>query len=659
MSGPLISLGILVVGAILSALCGRRSLAAARVALLSVSLAAAAGTPTALRVLVTGRGVSWRAPWSLPWGSLSVALDPLSAFFIAFILLLAVPFAFYGRGYLARHRGSSWHSLSWSLFQILVASMVLVVSAADGLLLLMAWEAMSVASLFLVIHDHEEEGVLKDGLVYAVAAHLGVAALLGLFALWGSWAGSLRFADLSAVPLGRGASWTLFLLAVAGFGSKAGLAPFHVWLPKAHPAAPSHVSALMSGVMIKMGIYGILRILLLLGGWRPGWGYLLLAMGGSSALMGVLYALGQHDLKRLLAYHSVENVGIITIGIGAGVLARTAGMEIASLLAFMGALLHVLNHGLFKGLLFCGGGAAAQASGTREMDALGGLLKRMPWTGTGFLIGSMAICALPPLNGFASEFLIYSGLLSGALSGRAAPSLVLFFSVPVLALAGGLALACFAKAFGVAFLGEPRSAPARDAREANPWMIAPMMALALACIVIGLLAPLMVSLIAEPASALAGVAAAAGGGGAAAVLTKVALAGWALLLLAAILSALRWLLLRGRTISKAPTWGCGFSAPTARMQYTASSFAEPLLGPLRGVLRPRVHLVEPRGLFPEGGSFSSHLEDWADKILYEPLFGGAANLAGRVRPLQQGRLQLYLLYTLLALIALLLWQVLA
>jgi len=652
--GSLASLALLGAGAFFSSLCGRRSRWAARVALLSVVLSAVAAIPEALSVLLSGQARRWEAPWALPWGSLAWSLDPLSAFFVAFLLLLAVPFAAYGRGYLEDHGDLGWQSLSWSFFQLLLASMVLVVLASDGLLLLLAWEFMSLSSLLLVLYEHEKDGVPQDGLMYGVAAHLGVAALLALFALWGSQAGSLRFEALASTSLGPGTASAVFLLAVAGFGSKAGLVPFHVWLPRAHPAAPSHVSALMSGVMIKMGIYGLLRMLLLLGSWHRQWGYLLLALGGASALLGVVYALGQHDLKRLLAYHSVENVGIITLGIGAGVVCRTEGMAEASLLAFLGALFHVLNHGLFKGLLFCGAGAAAKAAGTRDLDAMGGLLARMPWTGSAFLVGSMAICALPPFNGFASEFLIYAGLLMGGLGKPSVASRPLFFSVPVLALAGGLALACFAKAFGVAFLGEPRAKGAREAREVNRWMTAAMVLLASACLTVGLLAPFLLAFLKEPAFLLVGGKSSAGAAGA---LLPVSLAGGALLVLVGILWALRRLLLRKRTLAPAPTWGCGFSAPTARMQYTASSFAEPLLEPLRPLLRPRIHAQEPKGLFPEKGEFSSHLEDGADRILYGPFFEGAARLAAKVRPLQHGRLQHYLLYTLLALLLLLLWGV--
>ena len=652
---------ILGAGALAALACGRRSSAAGAVAVASSVFAAVFGLPPALAAALSETSWSWSAPWPLPGASLSLGLDPLSAYFVAVILVLAVPAAAYGKGYLAHREPSAWGSAGWAFFLALVASMVLVVLARDGILFLLAWEAMAMASFFLVVFDHGKPEVRRDGVIYLAWTHLGAAALVALFGIWGARSGSLAFDALAGTPLPSGASWAVLLLALVGFGSKAGLVPFHVWLPRAHPAAPSHVSALMSGVMIKMGIYGLMRTILLAGTPPAAWGYALLGLGILSALGGVIYALAQHDLKRLLAYHSVENVGIIAMGLGAGLVARAWGMGEAATLATAGALLHVLNHGLFKGLLFYSAGAATQAAGTRDIESMGGLLRRMPVTGASFLAGSAAICALPPLNGFVSEGLIYLGLLKCGLQGPHPYALALFATIPALALVGGLALACFAKASGVVFLGEPRSKGAASCREVSAWMTGPMVVVALACAAVGLGAPWLFRIVEPAARVLAGVppSEASGAMVGSGFLLFVMAGSWALLALCGALLTLRGALLRGRRVEEGPTWGCGFSAPTARMQYTASSFADPLLSPFARLMAPSVRKLRPKGLFPKASAFRSHYEDPAERGLFDRAVRGIQFLAGTLRPLQHGRLQIYLLYILVTLVALLVWMVLS
>ena len=379
--------------------------------------------------------------------------------------------------------------------------MLLVVVARNGVLFLMSWELMSLASFFLVTLEDEKESVRRAGWIYLVAMHLGTAFLLALFLLLGKNAGSLDFERLSTAAAPSG---VFFLLAVIGFGTKAGFIPMHVWLPEAHPAAPSHVSAVMSGVMIKTGIYGLLRMLTLLGPPPAWWGWTLVAIGVVSGILGVLYALSQHDLKRLLAYHSVENIGIIALGLGVGVLGISYQNPTMAALGLTGGLLHVVNHAVFKSLLFLGAGSVLHATGTGELDRLGGLLKRMPVTGATFLIGAAAISGLPPLNGFVSEFLIYLGAIAGLGSqAHIAPAWPLMSVLVVggLALIGGLAAACFTKAFGIVFLGEPRSGEAAHAHEAGAAMRWPMVVLAGLCVLIGLAAPLW-PLVLQPAVAV-------------------------------------------------------------------------------------------------------------------------------------------------------------
>jgi hydrogenase-4 component B len=464
-----------------------------------------------------------------------------------------------------------------------------------------------------------------------------------------------------------GLATACFWLALAGFGTKAGFWPVHIWLPDAHPAAPSPVSALMSGVMIKMGIYGLLRVLLFLGPPPAWWGGVLIAIGVVSGLAGVLHALAQHDLKRLLAYHSVENIGIIALGIGVGLLGQSYHDPSVTFLGYAGALLHVLNHGLFKGLLFQAAGSVLHGTGTRDIDSLGGLSRRMPATAGAFLLGSVAISGLPPLNGFVSEWLIYVGAFRASAGGfaglrgsAAVPGLSHAWAVaalaviPALALIGGLAAACFVKAFGVVFLGEPRTEAAAMAHESGPMMRTPMVLGSLLCVAIGIWPAAAIRLVASAAAALGrlpSVPVAATGPMAA--ITRVAVV---LLALAALLALLRQALLRGRSVARAATWGCGYAAPTPRMQYTAASFAEPVLEPFGGAIPRRVHQVSPAGYFPEKAHYEEHPGDMAGERFLVPATRRAVEALSRLRVIQQGRLQLYLVYIAVTLVALLVWQ---
>jgi hydrogenase-4 component B len=437
----------------------------------------------------------------------------------------------------------------------------------------------------------------------------------------------------------------------------------HVWLPEAHPAAPSHVSAMMSGVMIKTGIYGLLRVLTMLGEPPTWWGWTLVGIGVVSGVMGVLYALSQHDLKRLLAYHSVENIGIIALGLGVGLLGITYESPAMAALGFTGALLHVINHAVFKSLLFLDAGAVLHAASTGEMDRLGGLLKRMPVTGTTFLIGAAAISGLPPLNGFVSELLIYLGAMAG-LDGQshaaAAWPLIGVLVVGGLALIGGLAAACFSKAFGIVFLGEPRSDEAARAHEVGAAMRWPMVVLAGLCVVIGLAAPLW-PLVLQPAMAILvpdnlREAAASGAKQAAGSLLAMVVGSYVLLGLIVLIASLRRKLLAGRRVEQTVTWGCGYAAPTPRMQYTASSFARPLTLWFRQFLQPTDELHQPRGLFPKNASLHTHTPDLFRRFVYEPLFAGIAWLASKLRWLQEGHIQIYVLYIALTILILLIWK---
>ncbi len=644
------ALGVLLISGVASALAGRWSeRSSVAVGMAGAGLACLVGLAAALAGLTARATGTVMLPWNMPYGAFSLGLDPLSAFFLIPLFLLSGLAAVYALGYFAPWKGRN-PGRFWFFYNLLVASMALVVLARNGVLFLVAWEVMSLASFFLVVFDDRDAATRDAGWVYLVATHMGTAFLIALFILLGRAGGSQEF---SAYAVPAGSAGMLFLLALAGFGTKAGLFPLHVWLPEAHPAAPSPVSAVMSGVMIKTGIYGMVRMLAVLGA-VPGWcAWLVLGIGAVSGVLGVLFALAQHDLKRLLAYHSVENIGIITLGLGLGLLGVHYGIPAVAALGFAGGLLHVLNHALFKGLLFLGAGAVAHATGTRDIEQLGGLLKRMPWTGAAFLAGSVAICGLPPFNGFASEFLIYVGAFRTLLAsgGLALGGLV---AVVALALIGGLAAACFTKAFGIVFQGEPRSPAAAAAHEAPRSLVAPMLVLAALCLAIGLGAGAVMRALEPAVAQLAGPVALPD---APRWIFPITL-GTVLAMLIVLTLVLVWFrrrLLAGRFVRAAGTWDCGYAAPAASMQYTATGFAQPLTSGVQAILRPQVDARLPQGVFPAAASYESHTPDMARARLYDPLFRRLADGLGWFRWLQQGRVHWYVLYIVVVLMGLLAW----
>jgi len=605
---------------------------------------------SAVLVLATGRESRLHLAWDIPFGSFSLAVDTLSAFFVLAIAVVCMLCALYGGAYMKAYLGKKNLGVSWCFYNVLFASMLTVVTARNGVLFLIAWEAMSLASFFLVMFEHEKQEVRQAGWTYLVATHLGTAFLLAMFVLLG-WRNQTMDFDAFSIPAGGSAASVIFLLAVVGFGTKAGFMPLHVWLPEAHPAAPSHVSAVMSGVMIKTGIYGLLRMLEFTGPPPTWWGWVLIGVGVVSGVGGVLFALAQHNLKRLLAYSSVENVGIICLGLGLWLLGTSGGNETVAALGLLGGLLHVWNHAIFKSLLFLGAGAVAHATGSLNVEIMGGLLKRMKYTGLLFLIGSAAICALPPLNGFVSEFLLYVGsFFSVAGSSDVSLAVAGFVVVGALALIGGLAAACFTKVFGAVFLGEARSEAAGGAHEAPRAMRISMTILAGLCVLLGLLGPLAVKAAALATQGDAETTTAER------VLWYVSLAGVALAMLVLVLWWVRRRLLAGRSVNEAGTWDCGYAAPSPRMQYTASSFTWPILDMFRRLLQPRVQRITPSGWFPTKANFASRTADVFQRFGFAPLFGGVAWLADRLRWFQQGRNQLYVLYIALTLLILLLWN---
>jgi hydrogenase-4 component B len=607
-------------------------------------------------ILYSGSVEGMSVPWSLPGAALDFRVDPLGAFFLAPVFLMSALGSFYGLGYWnpSKHpRTVARLRLFWGL---LVAGMVAVVLAGNGILFLVGWETMALSAFFLIGTEDQEPEVRRASWIYLVATHVGTLCLLALFALLRSASGTFQLRPLGAEEAGLGLVTSIFLLALLGFGLKAGLMPLHVWLPDAHAAAPTHVSAMLSGVVIKMGIYGLVRVTGLLPHPPASWGGLLLLLGALSGILGVVFALGQHDLKRLLAYHSVENIGIIVMGLGLAMLGRSLGRPEWVLLGLAGCLLHVWNHGLFKSLLFMGAGAVLLSMRTREMDRMGGLSKSMPWTAFLFLVGAVAICGLPPLNGFVSELLIYAGLFKSAGAGGSAALPVAAAAALSLALIGALALACFVKAYGAVFLGAPRTPRAARARECPLSMTSAMGILALACATIGL-APFLV---ARPLERAVGAWVSYGRGGmATSDLESLVSLHWIGPLGVALLGATAILALAIRpSIRRAPragTWDCGYARPTPRMQYSSSSFAQRLVGLFGGVLRTRVHRPAVTGPFPGPTRFETHQDDTVLDGLLLPGLQAARNLLGRLRVLQQGRTQRYVLYILVTVLALLVW----
>ncbi len=652
----LAALGVLLGSAAAAVAAGRRDRLALGLGTGGALAGAAVGLVAAGSQLAAGGAEAARAAWPLPLGSAAVGLDALSSFFLLCVFLVAGLAAAYGAGYLAAHTGRRRIGTAVAAFNVLVAAMAGLVIARDGVLFLVAWEVMTIASFLLVTFDDDRDSARRAGLSYLIASQLGVVALFMLFALLRRGAAGFEFAQLAAAgPPPPGLAAACFLLALLGFGTKAGFWPVHVWLPDAHPAAPSHVSALMSGVMIKMGIYGLLRTLTLLGPPPAWWGTLVVGIGVVSGLAGVLYALAQHDFKRLLAYHSIENVGIIALGIGIGLLGQSRGESTVAFLGYAGALLHVLNHGLFKGLLFQGAGAVLAATGERSLDALGGLARRMPVTALTFLVGAVAIAGLPPLNGFVSEWLILVGAFRGGatLPGGAAVAAVAV--LPALALIGGLAVACFVKVYGVVFLGSARSEAPSLAHEAGPAMRIPMMLGAALCVLLGVMPLVAVGIVAPAAVEVGGLAAAPSGLGA--PLVSITLVAAVLVGLVAVLALARQALLAGKPVPVEPTWGCGYVGATPRMQYTAASFAQPVLAPFGSLIRRTVHAERPASFFPASASYEEHVADMAGERVLVPAVRRVVDVFRRLRVLQQGRIQLYLAYILITLLVLLTWQV--
>jgi hydrogenase-4 component B len=580
--------------------------------------------------------------------ALAFRIDALAAFFLVAVFTVCLLAAVYSFHYMDQPQRVVRTALHYLFFGLLTAAMALVVTADNIITFVLCWELMSLTSLCLVLYDYEQAENRKAAYLYAVFSQVGAMCIVAAFAVLYAHSGSFGLDGAAGLP--EALKTVVFVLALIGFGSKAGIFPVHIWLPHAHPAAPSHISAVMSGVMIKIGIYGILRLYAVMDWHTPLLGHIVLIAGLISGLLGVVYALGQHDLKRLLAYCSMENVGIILMGVGVGMIGVSAGKPVMAVLGFAGALLHVWNHALFKSLLFMGAGMVLHHTGTRTMDLLGGLLKRMPIAGTTFLIGALAIAGLPPFNGFVSEFTIFMGGFAGV--GLVKTDFVLsVLAVVGLAMIGALALATFTKAVGVVFLGEPRSRAAQAGHEAGVTMLVPMLLLAFACVGIGVFPTLFLSM------ALKAVAALNLGYGRiplepfVALTDSISQAALLLVLVVGIVLGLRAFLYRGKTVTAATTWGCGFTQPTARMQYTGTSYAASIVAFFRTVAPPGEEHPAIRGRFPDRTYYISHIQDLAERHMGRLVVRPVQRFFDRLRWVQHGDIHMYIGFILIAIVA--------
>lgn len=627
-----------------------------------------AGLALSVVILLSGKSLHLELPQTTPLGGVAFTIDRLSAFFVGTASFLGAAITLYSFGYTSEYFNKRHVGLLIFLYNALLLTLIVLIAAANFILFLFAWEVMSFTIYFLIVYEHDDKASRRAGFLYVVMSHIGTTSLAAFILLFYVHTGSFDFA---AVKIGAShipplAKSAIFLFTLVGFGVKAGIVPLHIWLPEAHPATPSNISALMSGVIIKTGIYGIVRVSFdILGGGPAWWGILVLAIAVVSAVLGVLYALMEHDLKRLLAYHSIENIGIILMGVGAALLFNATGNKMVAALALTAGLYHVLNHATFKGLLFLGAGSIARGAHTRNIEKLGGLAKKLPYTSVFFLIGAVAISALPPLNGFISEWLTFQALLLGFTSADLVVKIAVPVTVALLALTGALAAACFVKAYGITFLGLPRSAEAEQAHESPKSMLVAMGILSLGCVVFGIwpglalavLNPLSVSLVGATTSPPVSLA------GPTMILQSspsTSLAPSLILVLLATFAGLpivAGVLMGGRMKTRiAKTWACGIETLKPRMQYTATGFSKPIRLIFSSIYRAghEVEISEDVSpYFKPEIRYEVTMENVFEEKVYKPLIAFVLSMARFGRKIQTGHIQSYLAYIFVILIILL------
>ena len=645
-----VSIAIILAGGAAGLLVDKKFTLMKKAAIAITSLGCGIGLIFTLPKLIQGATAASSSTW-LHVFTLAFKIDSVSLFFLIPIFLISPLALLYSYHYLENEKKLLRAGCNYFFFSILVASMALVVVSANMITFLLFWEIMSLSSFFLVIYNYESYSNRKAGYLYFIFAQGGAMLLFAAFALIYSHTGSFDFSDFSSVP--DQAKLLIFVLAFIGFGSKAGIFPLHIWLPKAHPAAPSHVSAIMSGVMIKMGIYGIFRMYLLLDAPTPLIGEIVLVTGMVTGILGVVYALAKQDIKQLLAYSSVENIGIILIGLGIGMMGAAEQNQAMAFFGFSGALMHVFNHSIFKSLLFMGAGSVLHKAKTKNIEELGGLMKRMPVTGRTFLAGSVAISGLPPFSGFIGEFLIYYGAFQG-LTGNKLPFILSILAIISLAVIGGMATACFTKVVGLAFLGEPRTALAGNAEESGLTMRIVMIVMAASCLVIGVIPEPFIRLAflgVQDITSVSGFNTDSFIG----IVRNLSMTAILFIVIFFLVSLFRKMLYSKKEIGSGGTWGCGFTQPTVRMQYTGTSYAYEMVEFFNPFVPIKNAYTGIKKIFPGQTTWHSEVTDIAEtsyqRYLTTPMF----SLIAKLKWIQHGNIQLYIAYIIIAIIVLLLF----
>lgn len=631
-------------------------------ALGAVGIIAIAGVIPAVGVLLGGRDVMIVAMQSPLFGAETLAIDPLSAFMLIIISIAGIATTLYSRGYLEHYlnKKSSAHiSLHYFSLVVMVLSMMMVVVSSGGFSFLLAWELMTIASFLLILFDAQRAEVMRAALAYLVMMHIGFILLVAGFATSHAICGSANFADLP-LCFAQGKTLLIFVLFLMGFGMKAGLFPMHVWLPEAHPAAPSHVSAIMSGVMIKTGVYGVMRVLMNITASADLYavGIIILLVGIVTGLWGVILAAIQNDVKRILAYSSIENIGVIFIGLGVATLGQAAGNSMVATLALCGTLMHIFNHSLFKSLLFFGAGNLYSQMHTTLLDRFGGVAKSMPVTAVLFLIATVAICALPPLNGFVGEFLIYLGIFNSVRDGVS--TLAAAGALLSLALIGGIVVLAFSKLYSVVFLGSPRDHHVAEAEEVDIYRIAAMVIPVAGILFIGIVPQFAVGITERVAMQFTLAAKPVINSIAGSTLVSISLVALTLIILTTLLYLWKQRKQKSRTVEQGPTWGCGFTSPNIRMQYTGESFAEGLESIATSLTQNTVEgrAVGKSEIFPSAHNYNIRHKDKVDRLFSAWWMEMLRQINKRIMRLRTGKINHYILFALVFLVAIFLLSIL-